>query len=1057
MKVVALNKFFLLTILAVFALVLVDSDVNAAELSTSGVIDVSQSTKLKTLEIKVNIGKNKSKLIDISCLGSRAGLTRSRDGQLVLITFNQIISKLNSRNTAKANKKIKLYKKIKRYAIRACRSLKDDLNPLPDPTATPVPTETPVPNPTAKPTPQPTTTPSATATPAPTSTPSLTPYPSPTPASTPRETSSYVEDFNSLANIANQSGINWDGSSAISPSQIVAGHPVPEAATSFQLNFETASLGADSSIYEIDASCSNCPSVDPSGAVGQAADFTGGAMLVTSTPLDIYGLSDDFSFGMWFKSADDSAHLIGTYCGYGHKGMNLRLVNGQLHFKVDPNSGDGTVLTSVASGLNDNIWHHVAVSRDASTGQMSLYVDGALDSNVTGGAGSGSLNCGLVAFGTSAVKNTSGDYAGSLDAVVLVEKVLSSAEVISLASGQNTTGFFRSKKITPASPIYNLSAELGGSSKINDRLELEVSFDGSTWCTLDENRELSDPACLYPGNELYYRANFKDQASLDWISFDFLTSPMCIDYDRDGDGHAGTDLSLCASLVADCNDADTEVFPSNGNPYCNCDESDGFTAIAEVCDDGFDNDCNGATDAEDPACNSNGTSYYVSQTNGSDANDGLSPESAWKTLEYANSALSYRIGAGDKLLFNRGDTWKHGKLIISNLDGTSSEIYIGAYGSGARPRFHIGVPTDILYFSNSHHVTVSDLHISRQDKGVNTRGVAFNPQSPSNYITLDSVHIDGTSYGISLKGSYFLIKDSIVENNHNADLITGGGHSQGLWVFDGSDYGVVQNSIFDSNGKPGIIFDHNIYLGGGNNWLFEENELSGPSGTSIVFHGIQEGHIIRGNYFHDNTNAPAIDISDYISGQKLSNFIVEDNIVSNNTGGGFWIRGAINLIVRNNIFFNNSLVFNEAGGIDSPTELIVVHNTFFDNGAIMSFNDTNGSLVFKNNIVDTSSTARQFALPNTNLDFSHNLYNLSNSNYLRFDGITYDLAGIQGLGHEVASFNSAPGFVNPVAGDFALQGTSNAVNAGTDVGVSVDIFGNARPQGGAPDIGAVEF
>lgn len=80
-----------------------------------------------------------------------------------------------------------------------------------------------------------------------------------------------------------------------------------------------------------------------------------------------------------------------------------------------------------------------------------------------------------------------------------------------------------------------------------------------------------------------------------------------------------------------------------------------------------------------------GTVYYVSN-NGSDKNDGLSPETAWATPQYA---LSKQLRPGDAVLLNRGDSW-----IIKASDEfglTSSALIVpegvvlGAYGTGEKP------------------------------------------------------------------------------------------------------------------------------------------------------------------------------------------------------------------------------------------------------------------------------------------------------------------------------------------------------------------------------------
>ena len=72
-----------------------------------------------------------------------------------------------------------------------------------------------------------------------------------------------------------------------------------------------------------------------------------------------------------------------------------------------------------------------------------------------------------------------------------------------------------------------------------------------------------------------------------------------------------------------------------------------------------------------------GTTYYVS-CYGNDENNGLSPETAWQTLERVSSA---ELNEGDGVLFRRGDTFR-GQVI------TYSGVSYGAYGNGEKPRFY---------------------------------------------------------------------------------------------------------------------------------------------------------------------------------------------------------------------------------------------------------------------------------------------------------------------------------------------------------------------------------
>ena len=71
-----------------------------------------------------------------------------------------------------------------------------------------------------------------------------------------------------------------------------------------------------------------------------------------------------------------------------------------------------------------------------------------------------------------------------------------------------------------------------------------------------------------------------------------------------------------------------------------------------------------------------GKSYYVSEKNGDDSNDGLSPESAWKTFKNVNDGpVTYHDG----VYFERGGTYR-GQIKCK------SGVTYAAYGKGAKPR-----------------------------------------------------------------------------------------------------------------------------------------------------------------------------------------------------------------------------------------------------------------------------------------------------------------------------------------------------------------------------------
>jgi parallel beta-helix repeat protein len=68
-------------------------------------------------------------------------------------------------------------------------------------------------------------------------------------------------------------------------------------------------------------------------------------------------------------------------------------------------------------------------------------------------------------------------------------------------------------------------------------------------------------------------------------------------------------------------------------------------------------------------------SYYVSTT-GNDANDGLSPATAWRTLGRANA---FTYAANDSILLRRGDVF-YGSIVVNR-----NNITVAAFGTGAKP------------------------------------------------------------------------------------------------------------------------------------------------------------------------------------------------------------------------------------------------------------------------------------------------------------------------------------------------------------------------------------
>lgn len=113
------------------------------------------------------------------------------------------------------------------------------------------------------------------------------------------------------------------------------------------------------------------------------------------------------------------------------------------------------------------------------------------------------------------------------------------------------------------------------------------------------------------------------------------------------------------------------------------------------------------------ACNSRytkegRTTYYIDALSGNDTADGLSEQTAWKTLDQTKGL---QLKAGDSLLFRRGSAFE-GILEVSVQGTPDKRITIDAYGIGAKPC--ILAPDSSLYticIKNSDYLTLQNLEV----------------------------------------------------------------------------------------------------------------------------------------------------------------------------------------------------------------------------------------------------------------------------------------------------------------------------------------------------------
>lgn len=101
--------------------------------------------------------------------------------------------------------------------------------------------------------------------------------------------------------------------------------------------------------------------------------------------------------------------------------------------------------------------------------------------------------------------------------------------------------------------------------------------------------------------------------------------------------------------------------------------------------------------------------YYVDATIGSDSQNGLSPQTAWKSLDKVNAAVFF---PGDEILFKTNEQWD-GQFRPKGSGSKEKQILVSSYGSGKRPLIAgSGVANGAVYLYNQQCWTLKNLEIT---------------------------------------------------------------------------------------------------------------------------------------------------------------------------------------------------------------------------------------------------------------------------------------------------------------------------------------------------------
>ena len=151
--------------------------------------------------------------------------------------------------------------------------------------------------------------------------------------------------------------------------------------------------------------------------------------------------TSDFTIEMNVKTSLAFTYFLSKRGTCGHSNfISMQAVNGKLSFEIDQNSsGTNYIGISGTTVINDNQWHHIAVSRKS--GFVSLYVDGHLETTANSNA---NLNNNYtLTLGASVCNGTSGGngsyiYKGNMDEVRFWKRAVPLCELLNNKSCELT-------------------------------------------------------------------------------------------------------------------------------------------------------------------------------------------------------------------------------------------------------------------------------------------------------------------------------------------------------------------------------------------------------------------------------------------------------------------------------------------------------------------------------------------------------------------------------------------------------------------------------------------
>ena len=258
-----------------------------------------------------------------------------------------------------------------------------------------------------------------------------------------------------------------------SPSPSALPGTCPTGLVSYWKMNEASGIIAADSIGSNTATSNGTTTAGVAGKLGNARSFNGSTgYLSTAQNLNSW-LGGTASVSFWIKTNQVGKDIF--WQAPGVTGVESGDTNdvrwgwidtaGKIHI----DAGNGTTATS-PKAVNDNLWHHVVLTRNSTSGQVQVYLD-----NSTAATGTSDIGTKTTSFSSIGriPGSTAGFFNGSLDEFGIWNRVLSASEVsvlfnsnAGLSCGTSTPSPSPSPLPSPSpSPLVAASVTINGQTK----------------------------------------------------------------------------------------------------------------------------------------------------------------------------------------------------------------------------------------------------------------------------------------------------------------------------------------------------------------------------------------------------------------------------------------------------------------------------------------------------------------------------------------------------------------------------------------------------------------